>query len=175
MKRIGLLFKEISEKQIKNNLKNSSSLFIVKYSGVDSPDLSALRRSLRSAKADLFVVKNSIARRALKDSGLDPLIKAIEGPCGLVFVQEEPVDASRVLYNFSREHESLKLAAGFLKDKLLEKKDIEALAKLPSREVLRAQVVMVLNAPISRLAMVLNQTLRKFVYCLDQIRQKKPN
>jgi large subunit ribosomal protein L10 len=121
------------------------------------------------------VVKNSIARRALKDSGLDPLIKAIEGPCGLVFVQEEPVDASRVLYNFSREHESLKLAAGFLKDKLLEKKDIEALAKLPSREVLRAQVVMVLNAPISRLAMVLNQTLRKFVYCLDQIRQKKPN
>lgn len=173
MKRIGLLFREISEKRIRDNLKSSSSLFIVKYSGLSSPDLSLLRQSLKSTKAELFVIKNSIAKRALKDLGFESLIKSIEGPCGLIFVKEEPVDASKVLYNFNKGHEQLKIEGGFLKDKVLQRQDIEAMAKLPSREVLRAQIVMTLNAPISMLAMVLNQALRKFVYCLDQIKQKK--
>ena len=173
MKKIGLLFKEISENRIKNSLKESGSVFVIKYCGLSSPDLSSLRANLKNSKANLFVVKNTVARRALKDSGLESIVKGIEGPCGLIFVREEPVDASRVLFNFAKEHEQLKLEGGFLKDRVLEKKDIEAMAKLPSREVLRAQVVMCLNSPIFRLAFVLNNTLSKFVVCLDKIRQKK--
>lgn len=175
MKKLGLLFKEVSEGQIKSTLKESSALFIVKYSGLSSPDLSALRQNLRSSNARLFVVKNSVARRALKSSGLDALIKSVEGPCGLVFVKDEPVVTSKVLCNFVKEHEPLKLEGGFLKDKVLKKSDIEALAKLPSKETLRAQIVMTLNSPISGLVIALNQVLAKFVYCIDQIKQKKTN
>lgn len=178
MKKIGLLVKEISENRIKNTVKESNAVFIIKYSGLSGPDLNALRQNLKGSNANLFVAKNSVTRRALSGSGLELLIKAVEGPCGLVFVKEEPVSASRVLYNFSKDHEHLKLEGGILRDpqiQVLEQKDIESMAKLPSREVLRAQLVMTLNSPIFGLVFALNQVLAKFVYCLEQIKQKKGN
>lgn len=173
MKKIGLIVKEASEGRIKNKLKGSSAFFIVKYSGLSGPDLTVLRRSLDKARANLFVVKNSVARRALKDSGLEPVIKSIEGPCGLIFAGEEPIDVSKALCTFTKDHEQLKLEAGYLYDKIVDRKDIETLAKLPPKEVLRAQAVVALNAPISSFVVVLNRILTKFVYCLDQIKQKK--
>jgi large subunit ribosomal protein L10 len=132
-----------------------------------------LRQSLKNSHASLFVVKNSVARRALKNSSLESFIETVEGPCGLIFVEEEPADTSRILYNFSREHQQLKLEGGFLKDKILTRIDIEKLASLPSKQVLRVQAVLALKSPIVGLIMVLNQTLRKLVYCLDQIKNKK--
>ncbi|MGA2775065.1 MAG: 50S ribosomal protein L10 [Candidatus Omnitrophota bacterium] len=173
MKKLGLIFKEVSESRIKDTLKKSNALFVVKYSGVNSPDLSSLRQSLKTSDARFFVVKNSVARRALKSSGLEAMIKSIEGPCGLIFIKEEPVGASKVLCNFIKDHEKLKVEGGYLQDRILEKKDIEAMSKLPSKETLRGQVVMVLNSPIAGIVTTLNQLLVKFVICLDQIKQKK--
>jgi len=172
-KKLGLLIKEISENRIKSTLKVSNALFIIKYSGLSSPSMSTLRKNLTGAKATLFVAKNSVVRRALKESGLDALIPTVEGPCGLVFAKDEPVDVSKILFNFSKENKNLKLDGGFLQDKILEGKDIETLAKLPSQHTLRAQVVIALNSPISGLVITLNQVLSKIVYCLDQIKQKK--
>ncbi len=173
MKKIGVIVKEISENRIKDKLKESDAFFIIKYSGLSSPDVTSLRQGLKGANASLFVAKNSVARRALKGSGLETLLPKVEGPSGFIFVKEEPVGASKVLYNFAKTHEKLILEGGILKDKVLESKDIEALAKLPSREVLLTKLVVCLNSPISGLAIVLSQTLKKFVYCLDQIKQKK--
>lgn len=173
MKKIGLLIKETQEIRIKNYLKESSGVLIVKYSGLSNPDLSTLRQSLKNSNASLLVVKNSIAQRAISDSGLINLIKSIEGPCGFIFIKNEPVDASRILYNFSKEHEQLKIEGGIFNDRNLDKKDIEVISKLPSKDVLRAKAVISLNSPILRLALVLNQAIRKFVYCLEQVRQKK--
>ena len=173
MKKIGFLFKEISENRIKNYIKESESVFVINYSGVDSPDLVTLRQSLNKTKSNLFVVKNSVARRALKSSGLEDIVKLIEGPCGLVFVKDEPVTACRILCEFSRGHQSIKLEGGFLRDRIIEKKDIERLSRLPSKEVLRTQVVIALKSPISSFVIVLNQTLKKLLYCLEQIKTAK--
>ena len=173
MKKIGLLVKEVSENRIKSSFKSSKGLIIVKYSGVASPDMSGLRKTLKNSGSDLFVVKNSIARRAMKELGLTELIKAIESPCGLIFFKDEPVDISKVLCDFRKEHEKLVLEGGLLEEKILTSKDIETMSKLPSKDVLRAQVVCALNGPIVKVVVVLNQTLKKFVYCLDQVRQKK--
>lgn len=175
MKKIGLLVKETSGSRIKDSFKSSKGLIIVKYSGVSSPDMSSLRKTLKGAGANLFVVKNSVARRAMKELGLNDLIGSVEAPCGMVFFKDEPVDTSRVLCTFRKDHEKLVLEGGFLVDRLLTRKDIETMSKLPSRDALRAQVVGVLNRPISGLVIVLNQTLKKFVYCLDQVKQKKSN
>ena len=71
MKKIGQLVKETSESRIKDSFKAAGGLIIVKYSGVSSPDMSILRKTLKGSGADLFVVKNSIARRAMKGLGLD--------------------------------------------------------------------------------------------------------
>ena len=175
MKKIGLVIKEASENRIKNSFKASQGLILVKYSGVSSPDMSSLRKALKGAGADLFVVKNSVARRAMTELGLNDLCGAIDAPCGVIFFKNEPVDTSKVLCSFRKDHEKLLLEGGYLIDRKLTQKDIEAMSKLPSKDMLRAQVVGMLNTPISGLVMVLNQTLKKFVYCLDQIKNKKSN
>jgi large subunit ribosomal protein L10 len=175
MKKIGQIVKEASGSRIKDSFKASQGLIVVKYSGVSSPDMSALRKTLKSSGADLFVVKNSIARRAMKELGLDGLIPSIQTPCGMIFFKEEPVDTSRILCAFRKEHEKLVLEGGLLQDKLLTLKDIEVMSTLPSKDVLRAKLVVTLNSPISKFVIVLNQSLKKFVYCLDQIKTKKTN
>ena len=83
------------------------------------------------------------------------------------------MEASKVLFNFTKDHVNLILAGGLLKDKLLSSKDIEALAKLPSREVLLTQAVMAIKSPITGFVFVLKGNLRKLVFCLEQIKQKK--
>ena len=173
MKKIGLVVKEASENRIKNTFKASQGLIIVKYSGVASPDMSNLRKSLKVSGSDFFVVKNSIARRALKDLGLGDLVKSVETPCGMIFFKDEPVDVSRILCGFRKENPKLILEGGLLLDKVLTLKDIETMSTLPSQEALRGKLVVTLNAPISKLAIVLNLTLKKFVYCLSQIKNTK--
>ncbi|MCK9431533.1 MAG: 50S ribosomal protein L10 [Candidatus Omnitrophica bacterium] len=174
MKKIGQLVKEASENRIKDSFKASQGLIIVKYSGVSSPDMSNLRKLLKGAGAEFFVVKNSIAQRAMKEVGAQDLIPSVQSPCGMVFVKDEMVDISKVLCAFRKEHEKLLLEGGMLQDKLLTFKDIETMSTLPSKDALRAKLVMTLNAPILKLAVVLNQSLKKFVYCLDQIKNTKP-
>ncbi len=173
MKKLGSIFREASENRIKDYLKESQSVLLISYSKLSSPDMSSLRQLLKTSNARIFVAKNSIARRALKGSALDGMIKLIEGPCGLVFSKDEPVNVSKALCSFSKDHEQLKLEGGFFADKILEAKDIQALSKLPSKEVLRAQVVMTLKSPIVGFVMVLKGNLRKVVYCLQQIKEKK--
>lgn len=173
MKKYSVIVKEASEGRIKEGIASSGSVFIVTYSKLSSPDMSSLRQTLRGAKAKLFVTKNSIARRALKEAGLENLTNFIHGPCGLIFINDEPVTISKFLCDFTKDHEQLKLEGGILDNRLLETKDIQALAKLPTKDVLRAQVVIGLKSPITGCVMVLKGTLRKFVYCLQQIKDKK--
>ncbi len=175
MKKIGQIIKEASESRIKDSFKLSKGLIIIKYSGVTSPDMSTLRKTLKVSGSDLFVVKNSIAKRAMKELGLEDLAKSIETPCGMIFFKDEPVDVSKILCAFRKDHAKLVLEGGLLQDKILTLKDIEIMSTLASKDALRAQVVGTLNAPISKFVIVLNQTLKKFVYCLDQIKQKKTN
>lgn len=175
MKKLGLIFKETSENRIKNTAKESSAILVIKYAGLSSPSLSALRQALKGSSARLFVPRNTVASRAFKGEEFKALKQLINGPCGIVFIKDEPVAACKVLANFSKEHEQLKLEGGILEDKVLQKKDIEAMASLPSKEVLRAQVVYTLNAPITKLVLVLKANLRNFVHCLEEIRKKKPS
>ena len=173
MKKIGQLVKETSQSRIKKSFEASQGLIIVKYSGVSSPDMSSLRKILKGSKADLIVVKNSIARRAMKELGLDGLIPSIETPCGMIFFKDEPVDISRILCAFRKEHAKLVLEGGLLQDKQITLKDIELMSTLPSKDALRGKLVVTLNSPILKLVIVLNQSMKKFVHCLDQIKQNK--
>jgi large subunit ribosomal protein L10 len=173
MKKIGSIIKSTTENRIKRNLSATGGFFIIGYSQLTSLDMSALRQLLKNADANLFVVKNSVARKVFKDNGLEGSIKAIDGPCGMVFANGDPVGTTKVLCDFAKDHEPLKLQGGLLEGKLLEKADIEGLAKLPGKDALRALVVITLNSPLSRLARALNSNLSKLARCLDQIKSKK--
>ncbi|MDD5255272.1 MAG: 50S ribosomal protein L10 [Candidatus Omnitrophica bacterium] len=173
MKKLGAIFRETLESRIKENLKSSSNVFIINYAKLSSPDMSQLRQALKGTRASLFVAKNTVAKRALKESGYESLVGLLEGPCGLVFIPDEPVVTSKALCDFTKDHENLKLAGGCMGEKVLAAADIQAMAKLPSKEVLRTQVVIGLKSPITGLVMVLKGNLRKLVFCLEQIKQKK--
>jgi large subunit ribosomal protein L10 len=173
MKKLSTIFKESSEKRIRESFKNAQAMFVVRYSKLTGLDLNNLRKSLRGIDSELFVVRNAIARRAIKDFNSEGLTKLVEGPCGFVFSKKEPVETSKVLFNFTKDHENLKLEGGLLDDRLISGKDIEALAKLPSRQVLLTQAVVAMKSPITGLVMVLKGNLRKLVYCLEQIKNKK--
>lgn len=172
MKKLSTTFKEASENRIKKGLKDSEAFFVVKYSKLSGPDLNALRKSLRGIDSEMLVVRNNTARRALAGQN-EALLNFVQGPCGFVFSKKEPVEASKVLFNFTKDHANLILEGGLLKDKLLSSKDIEALAKLPSREVLLTKTVMAIKSPITGFVFVLKGNLRKLVFCLEQIKQKK--
>jgi large subunit ribosomal protein L10 len=172
MKKLSTIFKEASETRIKKGLKDSEAFFVIKYSKLSGPDLNALRKSLRGIDSEMLVVRNNTARRALAGQN-EAILNFVQGPCGFVFSKKEPVEASKVLFNFTKDHAALILEGGLLKDKLLNSKDIEALAKLPSREVLLTKTVMAIKSPITGFVFVLKGNLRKLVFCLEQIKQKK--
>lgn len=173
MKKLGLVFKETAQEAMQDNLKKAEAFFVLTYSNLSSLDMTTLRQSLRDARATLFVVKNSVARRAFKSAGLQDLAKLIEGPCGVVCVREEPVSVSKVLYNFHKAHEGLKLEGALLGEKLLNKEDIVVLAKLPSQDVLRQQLVGILYSMLSGLIYTLKGNLNKLVYSLEDLKNKK--
>jgi large subunit ribosomal protein L10 len=173
MKKFGVIVREASEKRIKDNIAGTGSFFIVRYDGLSSFDLCSLRMALRAVQGNMFVVKNTIARRTLKSVAGDDVEKMIDGPCGIVSFQEDPVAAAKALFDFYKDHDKLKIKGGFLFNKTVSFDDLEALSKLPGKDALRGQVVMTLKSPIFRLVMVLKGNLRKVVWCLGQIKEKK--
>ncbi|MFH1507736.1 MAG: 50S ribosomal protein L10 [Candidatus Omnitrophota bacterium] len=173
MQKFGILVKDYAVSRIRDYAKDASGILVLKYSGLASPELSDLRQSLRGSNAVLFVPRNNVARRALKDTKVAEIANFIEGPCSFVFIKNEPLDAVKIVYNFTKEHEPLKILGGYIDERIVDRSIIETLAKLPGKQIMRAHVVMTLNSPIVKLVLVLSANLKKLVYCLDQIKNKK--
>lgn len=173
MEKIGRLIHKIIEDQIRQSLKETDTLFVIGYSGLSSSQMNVLRQSLRQSKSNLFVIKNSIAKRAFDDIGLKELSGMLQGPCGLIFIKDDPIATSKVIYNFAKEYQSLKIEGGILKNKILHKTDIMTLATLPNKKMLYTKIAIGIKAPIYNLVGVLNNTLKKLVILLEQIKNKK--
>jgi len=173
MEKIGRLIRENSENEIRKNLKEVESVFVVGYSGLSGPAMNSLRHSLKTNRSNLFMVKNSVFRRVFQGSELAEFSKILQGPCGLVFVKDDILATCKVLSNFSKEHETFKIVGGILKNRILNKSDISILASIPGKEVLFMKIVMGLKSPVYGLVGVLSNTLKKFVIVLDQIKNKK--
>ena len=128
MKKISVLVKETSSNRILQGISGNKSCFVINYSGLSSPAMSTLRIALRGANAELFVVKNTVAKKALKDRISDDVLNLIEGPAGIVFYKDDPVAASKALFDFVKDNEKLKVAGGFMQEHMVTAKDLEALS-----------------------------------------------
>lgn len=158
---------------LKEEIGKSESIFVVQYSGLASNQMSNLRKALRSNQSRLLVTKNTLIRRALAGAqaqGLEPLI---DGQVALIFGYSDIAAASKALTAFVKENQSLVLKGGVFRSRILSKEDINAIAKLPSREVLLGQLVAVLMSPLSGLVYTLKGNLNKLVVVLNQIKEKK--
>ena len=171
MEKLGLVIKKEEERIIKNRLKESDCFFLMKYSGLSASDLNSLRISLSGVDSSLMVVKNSVSKRVLKSQ--KDLVSLIEGPCSIVFVKEDLIAASRVVYKFKKVNASLEVMAGMLKDRLLSEQELEELSKIPSIAALHAKLVGTLNSPIVGFVFCLKNILNKFAWVISQIKDKK--
>lgn len=161
--------------EIKEKIQGAQSIVLVNYRGLSVEEVTELRSKYREANVDYKVYKNTMMRRAFQDLGIDGLDEILKGPSAIAFGMEDPASAAKISAEFAEDHEALEVKAGFVDGKVLSVEEVDALAKLPSKEVLIAQVLGGLNAPIQGLANVMNGTLSGFARVLAQIAEKKEN
>jgi large subunit ribosomal protein L10 len=144
------------------------------FKGLKVEDMTRLRRQLQEASAELTVVKNTLLRRAGADaSPLAPLVSHATGPNALTLGYADPVTVTKVLIKFAQEKPQLVIKAGALGGQALTFKDLEALSKLPAREVLLAQLLGVLQGVPTGLVTVLAGVIRSLLNVLVALKDKK--
>jgi len=172
MAKVALETKKSMIKEISSRLSDAQTLIITHYKGLSAQDINELRKELKRIAGEYLVVKDSMARRALKDAVTKGISEHIQGEIGIALYNNDPCVISKAIVRFSKEHEPLKICAGITKGEILSSQDILAIALLPSREVLLTKLAIVLNSPIQGLAVSLNGIICKLVYALNAVKEK---
>ena len=161
--------KERVIEELTERLRSADALLVADYRGLTNSQLASLRVELLKHGAKLTVVKNTLTRRAAEAAGADALLAMLEGPTAIAFVEAEgnPVAVAKALSDAARETKILVLRGGVLSGNPITGEEIEQLATLPPLEVLQAQLVGVIVAPLSQLAAVLNAPLQNLVGLID--------
>jgi len=174
MENYGLLYKEKMKQETEEKFKASNSFIITTFNNFPVIQAEELRGKLRKVNSRFMVLKNSIARRALKDAKLDDVMPMIDGACAAILTEDEVIDASRVVNDFIKDNESVNIIGGYSAEMgILDAGKIKELASLPSKDALRAQFVGVLKAPINGFHGALSGILRNFVSVLNQLKEKR--
>jgi len=161
--------KERVIEELTERLRSADALLVADYRGLTNSQLASLRVELLKHGAKLTVVKNTLTRRAAEAAGADALLAMLEGPTAIAFVESDgnPVAVAKALSDAARDTKILALRGGVLSGNPISGEEIETLAKLPPLEVLQAQLVGVIVAPLSQLAAVLNAPLQNLVGLID--------
>jgi large subunit ribosomal protein L10 len=150
-------------------LRSTDSLIVADYRGLTNAQLVELRAKLRGSGARLTVVKNTLTRRAAEEAGTDALLALLEGPTAIAFVEADgdAVAVAKALADAAKDTKVLALRGGILSGQSLSGADVEELAKLPAPDVVKAQLVGVIVAPLTQLAALVAAPLRDLVGLLD--------
>ena len=153
----------------------AKSAVVANYQGIDAEEITALRVHMRSRSVDFRVVKNTLARRAVKDTSLEVLGENFKGPVSILVGFEDVIAPAKALADFAKSGatKSPEIICGVVEGKKVSSEEVLALAKLPSREELISQMLSVFQGPTTNFAGVFSSLLRKLVGTLDAIREKK--
>ena len=165
--------KEQAVADLTQKLKDSNVGVFVDYRGINVAQDTVLRRDLRQAGVDYTVIKNSIMRFAVKDAGIDGLEEVLKGTTALAVSKGDYTSAAKILTTFARRNDFFKIKAGFVDSGAIDEAGVRNLASLPPKEVLVAQVLGVMNAPIRGLATVLNANISGLARVLNAIAEQK--
>ena len=149
-------------KQLAEKMKKSKLILLTDYKGINVTDDTTLRKDLRNANATCSVIKNNITRRALKEAGIEGLDAELTGPTAVIMSNEDYLEPSKTIYEFTKNNEYYKIKGGVVDGKVMSAEEIITLAKLPSRETL-----------LSMLAGALLANIQKFAVAIDQVRIQK--
>ena len=132
-------------KNFNETLKEKEFLVVTHYKGLTVSEISSLRQKIKSANSIFKVSKNTLTKRALKNTSFEVLDKLFVGPTSVAY-SDDPVSTSKVIIDFAKENENLKILGGVMSGKELNTDEIKKLASLPSMENLRAQIIGLLSA-----------------------------
>jgi large subunit ribosomal protein L10 len=136
-------------------------------------EITTLRKKLRAENSEYKVAKNTLLVKAAEAAGFPELKKHLQGTTAVLFGYGDPVTSVKTLVNFLKEIEKGEVRAGVVENAVIETEQIQALAKLPSKEILIAKVVGGLKSPLYGLVNVLVGPMRKLVYALNAVKEKK--
>jgi len=153
--------KEKAVENLQGLFINANIGILTDYRGLKTSELNELRRKLKEASVEYKVVKNSLAQIAARNAGLEHLDNTFQGPVAVAFGHGDVARAIKTLFDYIRTSKStLSVKGGFLEDQVLSANELETLARLPSREVLLAQVIGGMQSPIYGLVNVLAGPIR---------------
>jgi large subunit ribosomal protein L10 len=158
---------EVSEK-----LSGAQAAMLAEYRGLSVEQMTKLRRKAHEGKVYLRVVKNTLARRAVAGTSFECLKDQMVGPLAFA-ISTDPVAVAKILSEFAKDNELLKIKAAAMSGKLMSVADVQALAKLPAREQLLAMLLGTLQAPVQKFVQTLNEVPAKFVRTLAAVRDAK--
>ena len=153
--------------ELKERFAGVQTAVLTEYRGLTVRQLSDLRKQLKGASAEYKVVKNRLARIAIKDSALDGLGKHLTGPTGVAYTRHDPVSVAKALQAFVKNNPALTIKVGVVEGKVLEAAALKSLADLPSKEALRAQLVGALQGPLSQLVTLLTAVQGQLVRVIE--------
>ena len=158
--------------EVANQIKESEAVFAIDYRGISVPQAATLRERLEEANATLRVVKNTLTERAADQAGAEDLKELLEGPTAFTFVRGDAAMAAKVIATFRREHHVLEFKGGMMDGLTVTIDELEAISRLPARDVLHGQLVGVLASPVTGLVRGLHQLIQGLASQLGQIAEQ---
>jgi large subunit ribosomal protein L10 len=162
-------------REIAADLKATDVYYFVDYRGLTFSEATELRARLAKVDASLKVVKNTLAKIAAADAGVEGLDELLQGPTAIAYCHGDPVRVAKTIQDFIKEKKKAAIRGGKLQRSMLTAPEVEKLAALPSREQLIAQLVGTIAAPLTGLVGVLNGPIRGLVVVLGQLHEQKAN
>ena len=159
---------------IKNIFKSSKGLIFTDHSGIKAEDSVKIRNRLADIEAYIKIIKNTLALIAANEvfKGMD-LSEILKGPTSIIVSGDSIVSTAKLVKEFLKEFESLKVKGGIFENKLLDSESIERISNLPGREVLLVSLVSLLQSPISKMVNTLNAIPGNLIIVLDAIKKQK--
>jgi large subunit ribosomal protein L10 len=158
---------------VHEKFKAAKMAIVTEYRGLSVAQMTRLRRAIRDASGEYQVIKNTLVRRALKDTAYGSLDRLLDGPNGWVFAYDDPVMLSKALVKFADDNDKLAIKGGVFEGQFMEPAKVKVLAQMPSKPELQAKLLALIQAPATQLVRLVQEPGARVVRLLETLRKGK--